>query len=224
MPFISFSRAAVPVAGCVLGIGALLAGTSSASTGRATASSPPKTVKAARVTGTPGTLKPGSKLRGATIFSQRVFTDAKHGFAIASPVDADYPVATVDGGKTWRTNGPALHLHAAQAPLAVVNVTVFSRKTIFDWGGGQVIDATSNGGKTWYRALFQGGPLAVEPGFNGHPIAFIGSFDGKSVWEYTTRDGGRTWHYLTKVVLAPDSAGAAPARQAPDSRRALRRS
>ena len=47
-----------------------------------------------------------------------MFTDGKHGFALAEG-QAQYPAATNDGGKTWKTNGPALHVNAAQAPLAV---------------------------------------------------------------------------------------------------------
>ena len=46
-------------------------------------------------------------------------------------------MATSDGGKTWKTDGPALHLHAAQAPLAVVFIGALNRKTVFAWGAGR---------------------------------------------------------------------------------------
>jgi hypothetical protein len=166
----------------------------------ASAAKPPKTVTGALVRARPGTLPPGTKVRSSALVGQRVFTDAQHAFALASPSDADYPVATTDGGKTWKTDGPALHLHAANAPLAVVFVGAVSRKTLFAWGGGQVIDATGDGGKHWYSALFtNGGPVAVVPSLTGHLLAFVGSFSGRSTWQYVSKDGGRTWHYQTTV-------------------------
>ena len=85
----------------------------------AAAAKAPKTVNATLITRVHGTLAAGSKVRSSAVAGQRVFTDAKHGFALASVGSADYPVATADGGKTWKTDGPALHLDAAQAPLAV---------------------------------------------------------------------------------------------------------
>jgi hypothetical protein len=133
------------------------------------------------------------------IFGQRVFTDAKHGFALASPADADYPVATTDGGKTWRTDGPALHVHAANAPAAVLYIGALNRKTIFAWGGGQVIDATNDRGKTWYSTLFtNGAPVGVVPVLTGGLDGFIGSINGRRIWQYVSKDG-RTWHYKATV-------------------------
>ena len=107
------------------------------------------------------------------IFGNRVFTDANHGFALVDTGQAQYPAATVNGGKTWKTNGPALHLNAAQAPLAVIYIGAAGQKTIFAWGTGQVIDTTSNGGKQWYRALFFGLPVAVVKNPQGHLVAFV---------------------------------------------------
>ena len=144
--------AAVLVGAVVLGLGSI--GASGASTHAAAAIKPPKTVTATLITRSAGTLAPGRRLRPADIAGQRVFTDSKHGFALASLAGADYSVATTDGGRTWKTDGPALHLHAAQAPLAVVFIGAANRRTLFAWGGGQVIDTTSDGGKTWYSALF----------------------------------------------------------------------
>ncbi len=201
MPSVSSPRIAV----VALAVSAALLGSSSVAVSGASrmasaAATPPKTVTAVRITRRPGTLAPGTKVSSASLFGQRVFTDAKHGFALASPSDADYAVATADGGKTWRTDGPALHLHAAQAPLAVVYIGAVNRKTVFAWGGGQVIDTTRDGGKNWYSALFTaGGPLAVVPELGGHLLAFVGSFSGTPAWEYVSKDGGRTWHYQTTV-------------------------
>jgi photosystem II stability/assembly factor-like uncharacterized protein len=160
----------------------------------AAAPSPPKTVTATRITRQPATLAPGSHIASRDVVGQRTFTNARRGFALATAGEADYPVATTDGGKTWKTNGPALHLHAAQAPLAVIFIGAVNRRTVFAWGGGQVIDTTNDGGKTWYRALFTSGfPVAVVHDPSGHLLAFISSGTGSSTVEYVSKNGGRTW-------------------------------
>jgi photosystem II stability/assembly factor-like uncharacterized protein len=192
MSFGLLSRGTV-VAGIVsvamLGSGFALA-VASASTPK-----PPKTVRATRITRQSGTLASGSHVGSGNIVGQRTFTTATRGFALASVSGADYAVTTTDGGKTWKTDGPALHLHALQAPLAVSFLSVVSRKTVFAWGGGgQVIDATNDGGKTWYRALFtSGSPVAVVHDLAGHLRAFVQSFPGSSTVQYVSKDGGRTW-------------------------------
>jgi photosystem II stability/assembly factor-like uncharacterized protein len=190
----------VVVTAAVLGLSSLgVAAASTHGTAAAAAAKPPQTVRATRVTRQPGTLAPGSNVRPAAVVGQRVFTDAKHGFALASPGNADYPVATSNGGKTWKTNGPALHLDAAQGPLAVTFVGAVSRKTLFAWGGGSAIDVTSDGGKHWYRALFQSSPVAVVPDLEGHLVAFVAPFNGSAAWHYLSKDGGRTWQYQRAV-------------------------
>jgi hypothetical protein len=185
--------AAFVVAAVALGLSSI--GVSGAAArGTAAAAKAPKTVKATLITRAHGTLAGGSKVRSGAVGGQRVFTDAKHGFALASVGSADYPVATADGGKTWKTYGPALHLDAAQAPLAVSFIGAVSRKTVFAWGGGQVIDATNDGGKHWYRALFTtGSPIAVVRDIQGHLTAFVGSLSGGGATRYVSKDGGRTW-------------------------------
>ena len=168
------------------------------------ATRPHKTVRGSRITRPHGTLAPGSTVSSANLFGLRVFTDAKHGFALADLGSAQYPAATVDGGKRWKTDGPALHLNAAQAPLAVVDIGAAGRKTVFAWGTGQVIDATRDGGKHWYRALFQGLPVAVTRNPRGHLVAFVdrpagGNGSRGVTWQYVSKDGGRSWHYNTTV-------------------------
>ena len=102
-----------------------------------------------------------------------MFTGAQRGFALVNTGEAQYPATTVNGGKTWKTDGPALHLNAAQAPLSVVDIGAAGPKTIFAWGTGQVIDTTSDGGATWYRATFFGLPVAVVKNPQVHPVAFV---------------------------------------------------
>ncbi|HEY2655254.1 MAG TPA: hypothetical protein VGI55_05660 [Solirubrobacteraceae bacterium] len=191
--------AAVLVGVEALGIGGVAVSAASTRAGAA-ATKPPMTVTASLITRKPDTLAPRSLVRPFSVTGPRVFTDAKHGFALVSLVGADYAVATADGGKTWKTDGPALHLHAAQAPLAVVYLGAVSRRTLFAWGGGQVIDTTSDGGKTWYSALFSdGSPVAVAHDLSGHLTAFVGSFGGTKVWQYVSGNGGRTWRYQMTV-------------------------
>ena len=164
-------------------------------TGRS-ASVPATTVPGTLITRHPGTLVKGSRVRASSL-GIRTFVDARHGFALANVGQAQYSAATTNGGRTWRTDSPALHLDAAQAPLAVVNLGAANRRTIFAYGGGQAIDATTDGGAHWYRALFDGLPMAVTRNFRGHLVGFVdgmatGSTRG-TTWQYVTKNGGRTW-------------------------------
>jgi hypothetical protein len=190
-------------AGLSLGVGglvlcAVLVGASSAAT-----PTPQKTVKGSPITRRPHTLPPGTTVSSGKL-GQRVFTDASHGFALVGVGQAQYPAATVDGGKTWKTDGPALHINAAQAPLSVTSLGAANRRTIFAYGNGQVIDTTSNGGKKWYGALFNGLVMAVVPGAQGHLVAFIDASTSNTsnvgvTWQYVSRNGGKTWTYNTSV-------------------------
>src|SRR5215469_3315389 len=91
---------------------AALAATSAASTPK-----PPKTVTAHKITRPPGTLKPGSVVSSSSLVGPRTFVNGHgDGFALANTQQAQYPAATTDGGHTWKTDGPALHVDALQAP------------------------------------------------------------------------------------------------------------
>jgi hypothetical protein len=159
-----------------------------------------KTVTATLITRAPKTLARGTTVRPSALVGQRVFTDAGHGFALASVGQAQYPAATINGGRTWQTNGPAIHLDAAQAPFAVVDIGAAGRRTVFAYGSGQVIDTTGDGGTHWYRALFNGAPMAVVRNARGHLLAFVdGETGGAATWQYVSKDGGRTWRHDTTV-------------------------
>lgn len=161
---------------------------------------PARTVTAAPISRQHGTLAPGAKV-SARGLGQRVFVDAKHGFALVSAGQAQYPAATADGGRTWRTDGPALHLDAAQAPLSVSSLGAAGRNTVFAFGGGQAVDTTSDAGRHWYRALFDGVTMAVVRDALGHLVAFVdgGTGANRATWQYVSRNGGRTWRYDTTV-------------------------
>lgn len=180
----------------ILAVSAVASGAAIPAASLAAAGRPQQTVTATLITRSGHTLAPGTKVRASKLSGQRVFVDAKHGFALVDTGQAQYPAATADGGKTWKTDGPALHLDAAQAPLSVVDIGAAGRKTVFAWGTGQVIDTTSDGGKHWYRALFtQGIPVAVVKNPLGHLVAFV---DGSAkTSQYVSKNGGKTWHLST---------------------------
>ena len=177
-------------------LGSIIANASAAPSRSAQAAAgPQQTVTATLISRPSNTLAPGSTVSASRIFGHRVFNNAKLGFAIVNTGQAQYPAATVNGGKTWKTNGPALHLNAAQAPLAVIYIGAAGPKTIFAWGTGQVIDTTSDGGQHWYRALFFGLPVAVVRNPQGHLVAFVDgeTSSSNSSLQYVSKNGGKTW-------------------------------
>jgi hypothetical protein len=177
---------------------ALVVGTSAAATPK-----PPKTVTASKITRQRGTLKPGSTVSRSSL-GTRTFVSSGVGFALASAPEAQYPAGTTDGGKTWKTIGPALHVNAAQAPLAVLYLGAASKQTIYAYGGGQSVDVTNDGGKTWWRAFLGDEVAAVVPGSGHRLVAFAQALNGPSgvnavTWEYVTKDGGHHWSYSTAI-------------------------
>jgi hypothetical protein len=198
-----------PLSLAALAVSVVVAGAASAALSSAStpsshpraAPSPPQTITATRVTRAHGTLRPGTPVRSADL-GARAFPNARDGFALANVVDAQYPAATVDGGRTWRTDGPALHLNAAQAPLAVLYGGAANAHTFFAFGGGQVVDATGDAGKHWWRAFLGGGVIAVVPRPGGGLLAIAqnpGSTGATAVTlVYVSKDGGQHWHYDTR--------------------------
>jgi hypothetical protein len=89
----------------------------------ATGVTPPKTVTAHRLRpAASGGLRPGTPM-SSSFTGIRGFTNRRDGFAITEifkASDGTYPVATTDGGKTWRgRTGPAQSwLPRARLPLA----------------------------------------------------------------------------------------------------------
>jgi len=166
---------------------------------------PPPTVAAKQITRTAGTLRPGTVVPSAHL-GLRVFANAQDGFALASVEGGQYPAATVNGGRTWRVDGPVLHVNAAQAPLVVLQVGAADRHRFFAWGGpggGQVVDVTSDGGKHWWRAILGDVVMAVVA-HHGRLVAFAqvaanGSGTKAVTWVYSSRDGGRHWHHDNRL-------------------------
>jgi hypothetical protein len=159
---------------------------------------PVPTVTAIPIARVPNTLRPGHVVHSSTL-GHRLFVDGTHGFALANVGNAQYPAATVNGGRTWRVNGPALHLNAAQAPLSVCEVGALDRRNYWaDGCGGQVVDTTNDGGKHWWRSLFEGGVLSVVSS-GGRLLVFVESFTptgtSATIQAYASTDKGRNWHF-----------------------------
>jgi hypothetical protein len=167
-------------------------------------SSPPKTVTARRLRpAAPGGLRPGTPVSHG-FAGVRVFANRLAGFAIAElprAGDGTYPIATSDGGKTWRTAGPVLHIPAAQGPVAVSQTGVLGRRIYFAWCGAcnMVIDVTPDAGKHWWQTFMPGEVLAVLGGSNaraGLTAIVAGPTSapngrGASLWVYLSTDGHR---------------------------------
>jgi hypothetical protein len=159
---------------------------------------PGPTVAATPIARVPNTLRPGRVVRSSTL-SHRVFVDSSHGFALANVSEAQYPAVTLDGGRTWRVNGPALHLNAAQAPLVVCEVGALDRRSYWAEGcGGQVVDTTNDGGKHWWRSTFEGGVLSVVSSIGRLLVSLENSTPASTstTYEvYESTDNGRNWRF-----------------------------
>jgi hypothetical protein len=176
-------------------------GASAAPSARAAKVSAPKKLVAAPITRPPHTLKPGTAVKISSL-GQRVYANAHDGFALAAVGEAQYPAETTDGGASWSTFGPALHVNALQAPLSVTNIGAANAHTVYYYGSGQAVDVTSDGGKTWWRALCPELSLAVVPGASGRLVWITqDSPNGGAAltWPYESSDGGRVWHYTTAL-------------------------
>jgi len=193
---------ALMLGGAVVGMSSVV---SHASSGGASAATTPQVITATRVPPQPGALRPGTVV-AARRLGVRAFAAAQHGFALANTSQAQYPAATSNGGGLWRIDGPPLHLNAAQAPLVVLQAGVANSCTFFAWGGpggGQVVDATSDGGRHWWRAVLGEVVLAVVAGPRSRLTAVSQSTaaSGTSAVTsvYVSADGGRHWRYDSRL-------------------------
>lgn len=132
----------------------------------------------------------------------RVFSDGRHGYALALINFETFPAMTSDGGRTWTVDGPLFHAPAAQGAVAVGAIGVSNARTAFAWGGtvpNTVVDVTTDGGRHWWQAFLPGSVLFVGDN-GGELIANIyGSVrDGRTthtgLWEYRSTTG-RRWTY-----------------------------
>jgi len=170
---------------------------------RTSSTRPPQLLTARRLRPRPyaaavGTLVPGSGV------GLRVFANATVGFSMAGVSSAQYPVRTLDGGRTWRVDGPQFHVDAADAPEAVGYVGLIDARTYYAWGS-SVDDVTTDGGRSWWETFVGGTVVAVVPGSKGDLLAYVQTEVVNSnpnrvvTWQYVSRDGGRHWRYTTTL-------------------------
>jgi photosystem II stability/assembly factor-like uncharacterized protein len=133
----------------------------------------------------------------------RVFVDANRGFSLADLRNGEtYPAQTVDGGRTWRIDGPVFHVPAANGAAVVTQAGAAPPDTYFAFGGGSVVDVTTDAGRHWWIAPLGEDILGVVPGTSPqHLIAVVHDSGGTSTSKLTTvvylsPDGGRHWHRI----------------------------
>jgi hypothetical protein len=143
-------------------------------------------------------------LSSSDLFTDRVFANAQDGFALANGGNAQYPALSTDGGRSWRIDGPQVHVDAADGPEGVGYVGVAGPRTFFAYGS-SVVDVTTNSGRTWWETYLGELVMAVVPAGN-ELVAYVRqsvSNDHPSpavTWQYVSRDGGRHWSYGTALV------------------------
>ena len=122
----------------------------------ATTPAAPLHVSARRLLPRPGALAPGRAVSSSEVFSYRVFANNSDGFALAGVGSAQYPARSVDGGRTWRIDGPQVHIDAADGAEGVGFVGVAGPRTFFAYGS-SAVDVTTDGGRHWSYTQMMGG-------------------------------------------------------------------
>jgi len=198
----------VAVVGALTLACALLVAGSAASTGLASGtpssggSSLPASVTAKRIPADTAPFKAAGTIVPSSALGVRVFISSEKGFALAGVSGTTYPAATIDGGAVWRVDGPHLHVSAANAPAVVADVGAVGPATYFAYGGGMVVDVTSNAGVTWWQAYMPGEALAVVSSqASGHTtlIAIVETNPAQFAG-YASSDGGRHWTHTRSFV------------------------
>jgi photosystem II stability/assembly factor-like uncharacterized protein len=147
-----------------------------------------------------------------------VYVGTGEGFPRNTAALGDGVFRSDDAGKTWKAAGLPQSQHIAKIaidPRDPNTVLVAAMGPEFRAGGERGIYRTTDGGKTWTRALYVnettgGSDVAFDP--SNPSVAFAGTFDylrepftfrgggtGSGLWRST--DGGATWRRLTDVAL-----------------------
>jgi hypothetical protein len=146
--------------------------------------------------------KVGTEVSPSSVLSEvetygEAFVGAKAGYALAVVNSQTYPATTLDGGLTWRINGPMLYLAAADAGQDVTEIGAAAPNWEFIWGSGNQVDFSTDGGNDWCEANLGGPVLSV--GANPPDMwAILGSppVPGQSSEKpttYVSGDGGLKW-------------------------------
>ncbi len=159
---------------------------------------PPAHLTARRLTPRPHAVAPGTIASSFALFTNRVFASARVGFALADDGSTQYPVLSTDGRRTWRIDGPQVHIDAADGAAGVGYVGAAGRRTFFTYGS-SVVDVTTNAGRAWWETYL--GELVTAVGQAPDSNALIAYVeqprDNRTMasWLYVSRDGGRHWDY-----------------------------
>jgi hypothetical protein len=149
----------------------------------------------------PGALRLGAPVVPRELLKPRVFADAEHGYALALIQDITYPAKTLNGGKSWRVDGPLFN-RPPPPPPAIQAIGVASARTAFAWdglGGGSLVAVTTDGGAHWWKTSLPGVVLSVaaEGAYlqaNIYGIIRKGRMTHNGLWAYQTTTG-RRWKF-----------------------------
>lgn len=167
---------------------------------RSTVPSPPGRLIARALRPRPGAARPGAVVSAADLFGDRVFANSRIGFALADVESAQYPARSRDGGRSWRIDGPQVHVDAADGAEGVGYVGVAGPLTYFAYGS-SAVDVTTDGGRTWWEAFLGELVASVVPGPGTELVAYVqqqldpNRITPAATWQYVSRDGGRQWVY-----------------------------
>jgi hypothetical protein len=145
----------------------------------------------------PGAAPRGTLVTQPDLFTTRVFANASVGFALAGVGSAQYPARSLDGGRTWRIDGPQGHIDAADGAEGVGFVGLAGPHTFFAYGS-SVVDVSTDGGRTWWETYMGDLVDAVVPVEPSRLVAYVQyarNVDSAVTWQYVSRDGGRHWSY-----------------------------
>jgi photosystem II stability/assembly factor-like uncharacterized protein len=146
-----------------------------------------------------GAVPRGTVVRSSSLVGNRVFSNSRDGFALANARQAQYPARTTDGGRTWRIDGPQLHVDAADGPEAVNSVGVVGARTLFAYGS-SAVDVSTDAGQSWWETFLGALVVAVVPGRSSNElVAYVQQGSPAVTSQYVTRDGGRHWNYSTAM-------------------------
>lgn len=151
-----------------------------------------------------GAASRGTVVGSGALFTPRVFANRQDGFALGNDGGAQYPVRSVDGGRSWRIDGPQFHIDAADGAEGVGFVGVASASTLYAYGS-SAVDVSTNAGRTWRETFLGELVVAVVPQSSKTLVAYVqqqrssNNIDRAVTWQYVTRDGGHHWSYTTTL-------------------------
>jgi photosystem II stability/assembly factor-like uncharacterized protein len=114
----------------------------------------------------------------------------------------EYPLHSINHGKTWTTDGPYFHGPWADAPAWVGALRAYTANVAVAYSqGGQTLYATDDGGRHWYVSFAFTCIVSVfhtvstnatsAPGTIRVAVSKTGNAPAKYV--FTSSDGGRKW-------------------------------